>query len=73
MAGDAHALARDELILVLTVYTCYTTGIGAADGSTLVDANLIGVNDFVTNKTVLIMAGASIYETKEATVFNPVT
>ncbi|MBA7578826.1 hypothetical protein ES708_20692 [subsurface metagenome] len=73
MAGKGHALARDELIRVLTVYTGATTGIGAADGSTLVDSNLIGVNDFVTNKTILIMSGNARYETKQAIVFNPVT
>lgn len=73
MAGKGHALARDELIRVLTAYTGTTTGIGAADGSSLVDSNLIGVNDFVTNKTILIMSGVAQYETKQATVFNPAT
>ena len=73
MAGDAHALARDELIRILSVYTGTTTGDGAADGSTLIDSGLIGVNDFVTDKTILIMSGDAIYETKQATVFNPVT
>jgi len=73
MAGKGHALARDELIRVLTVYTGTTTGIGAADGSTLVDSGLIGVNDFVTSKTILIMAGNAIYETKEVVVFDDVT
>ncbi|GAH84543.1 unnamed protein product, partial [marine sediment metagenome] len=73
MAGKGHALARDELIRVLTVYTGYTTANGAADGSTLLDSGLIGVNDFITNKTILIMSGAARHETKEATVFNPIT
>lgn len=73
MAGKGHALARDELIRVLTVYVGTTTGLGAADGSTLIDSGLIGVNDFVTNKTILIMSGDAIKETKAATVFNPAT
>ena len=73
MAGKGHALARDELIRVLTVYTGFTTTNGAAGGSTLLDSRLIGVNDFVTSKTILIMSGAARYETKEATVFDPLT
>lgn len=73
MQNRAHALARAELIRVLTAYTGITTAAGAADGSTLEDSNLIGVNDFVTNKTILIMSGDANYETKEATIFNPLT
>lgn len=73
MPGKGHALSRDELIRVLTVYTGTTTGLGAADGSTLVDSALIGVNDFVTNKTILIMSGDAINETKQAIVFDDTT
>ena len=73
MTGKGHALARDELIRVLTVYTGFTTTAGAADGSTLLDSKLIGVNDFITNKTILIMSAAARYETKQATVFDDIT
>jgi len=73
MAGKGHALARDELIRVLTSYQGVTTGIGAADGSSLVDSALIGANDYITNKTILIMSGDAFNETKQATVFNPAT
>ncbi|MBA7681801.1 hypothetical protein ES703_90141 [subsurface metagenome] len=73
MAGKGHALARDELIRVLTVFQGVTTGLGAADGSTLVDSALIGVNDYITNKTILIMSGDAINETRQATVFAPAT
>jgi len=73
MAGKGHALARDELIRVLTVHTGTTTSNGAAGGSSLIDSSLIGINDFVTHKTILIMSGDARYETKSATAFNPAT
>lgn len=73
MASKGHALSRDELVRVLTVYQGVTTAPGAADGSTLIDSGLIGVNDYVTDKTILIMSGAARNETAMAAVFNPVT
>ena len=55
---DKHyALARAAILAALTAYTGITTADGAGDGSTLVDANLIGVNDFISNKTILIGSG----------------
>jgi len=73
MVSRGHALSRDELIRVLTVYQGVATANGAADGSTLIDSGLIGVNDYVTSKTILIMSGAARNETAMATVFNAVT
>lgn len=73
MASKGHALSRDELVRVLTVYQGVTTANGAADGSTLIDSGLIGVNDYVTDKTILIMSGAARNETAMAAVFNAVT
>lgn len=73
MVSEGHALARDELIRVLTAYKGTATADGAADGSTLIDSGLIGVNDYVTSKTILIMSGDAINETTMATVFNPAT
>lgn len=73
MENRGHALSRYELIRVLTAYIGVATANGAAGGTTLVDSNLIGVNDFVTNKTILIMAGDAEYETKEATAFDNTT
>jgi len=73
MVSEGHALARDELIRVLTAYKGTATADGAADGSTLIDSGLIGVNDYVTSKTILIMSGDAINETAMATVFNPAT
>ncbi len=69
----AHALSRDELIAALTVYSGTTSGDGAAGGTTLVDAALIGATDYVTGKTVIFIDGDCIYETREATAFAPLT
>lgn len=68
-----HALARDAILAALTAYTGITTADGAGDGSTLVDANLIGANDFISNKTILIGSGDSDREDSGASSFAPLT
>jgi hypothetical protein len=73
MENLAHALARDELIRALTAYSGVATADGAADGSTIVDSNLIGVNDFISKKAVLVMSGPAAREDKGAASFNNVT
>jgi len=57
VTSRGYALSRYELVRVLTAYQGITTADGAADGSTLIDSTLIGRNDFVTGKTILIMFG----------------
>lgn len=53
-----HALAREAILAALTAYTGITTADGATPANnTLIDANLIGRNDFVSNKTILIGSG----------------
>ncbi len=62
--NKAHALARDELIRVLTAYTGITTGNGLVDGTTLVDAKLTDnpsiSAEAIPEKTILIMSGDAI-------------
>ncbi len=70
MVNRAHAFARDELVRTLTSYTGITTADGAADGTTLIDSNLIGRNDFITEKTILIMSGPAKDEDKGAHAFD---
>lgn len=73
---DRHfALAREEIIEALTAYTGITTADGAAPGNnTLIDSNLIGRNDFITGKTILIGAGYDAsYEDKGAQSFDNLT
>ena len=64
-----YALARAELIRALTAYSGITTADGAADGTTLVDSNLINRNDFISEKTILIMSGDAKDEDKGALSF----
>jgi len=73
MMNRGHALSRDELIRALTAYSGITTADGAPGGTTLIDANLIGRNDFITEKSILIMSGPAAYEDKGASSFNPLT
>jgi len=70
MTSKAHALSRDALIRTLTAYSGITTADGAADGTTLIDSNLIGRNNFITEKTILIMSGAAKDEDKGAIDFD---
>ena len=73
MTSFGHALARAELIRVLTAYSGITTADGAGDGSTLIDTNLIGRNDFVAGKVILIMSGTARDEDRGALSFVPGT
>ena len=71
---DKHAaLEREEIIALLTAYTGITTTDGATPGNnTLVDSLLIGKNDFITGKTILIGPGVTASsEDKVASSFNP--
>ena len=70
MTSMGYALARAELIRALTAYSGITTSDGAGDGTTLIDANLIDKNDFITEKTILILSGDAAYEDKGAASFN---
>ena len=73
---DRHlALAREEIIEALTAYTGITTADGATPGNnTLIDSLLIGRNDFITGKTILIGAGYDAsYEDKGAQSFDNAT
>ncbi|MBA7677791.1 hypothetical protein ES703_86055 [subsurface metagenome] len=70
MVNRAHAFAREELVRALTAYTGITTVDGAVDGTTMIDSNLVGRNDFLTEHTVLIMSGPARDETEGVLSFN---
>lgn len=71
MVSKAHALAREALVRALTAYSGITTADGAFDGTaTLIDSNLIGRNDFISEKTILIESGDARDEDKGATAFD---
>jgi len=73
MTSKAFALSREELIRTLTAYSGITTADGAGDGTTLIDSNLIGRNDFVSEKTILILSGDAQDEDEGAASFDNVT
>ncbi len=73
MVSKAHALSREELIRTLTAYSGITTADGAVDGTTLIDSNLVGRNDFISEKTILILSGDAKDEDKGAASFAPLT
>lgn len=70
MVNKGYALARQELIKTLAVYTGVTSSDGEEDGKTLVDSNLIGRNDFITGKTIIIITGDARDEDKVANAFD---
>jgi len=73
MTSKGYALARAALIRTLTAYSGITTADGLANGTTLEDSNLINRNDFIKEKTILIMSGAAKDEDKGALSFVPAT
>jgi len=73
MPNSGYALAREQLIKALTCWSGTTTSDGAADGSNLVDSTLIGKNDFLTGKSIIIMSGSAQYETKGIGSFSSTT
>ena len=70
MENRGHALAREELVRTLAAYSGTTTADGSSDKNTLIDSALIGKNDFLTGKSVLIMSGDAQYETAGITDFD---
>jgi hypothetical protein len=73
LRNTAHPLSRDELVGSIAPYKGYATSDGAAAGASIIDAELISSNDFITGKTVLIMSGPCFRETKTAGTFDPIT
>lgn len=73
MVNKGYALSRHELIRTLTAYSGITTDDGNIGGTTLRDRNLIGRNDFITEKTILLMSGDAQDEDKGAAGFAPLT
>jgi hypothetical protein len=69
-----HALAREAILAALTAYTGITTADGLPpDGTTIIDTNLIGANDFISNKTILIGSGDANKEDRGAVSFDNTT
>ena len=71
MVNKAVAISREKLEDTLVTWDSITTADGAVGCTSLIDAGLIGKNDFVTNQvTVLILGGLSNLEKQVAATFN---
>ena len=74
MANEHHALAREAILAALTTFTGITTADGATPANnTLVCAALIGRNDFISNKSILIGSGDADGESSGVSSFAPLT
>lgn len=69
----AHPLSRDQMVTTLDAYDGFTTADGAAAKNSVIDAKLIGANDYITGRSVLILEGNAINEIQPVTGFNSVT
>lgn len=67
-----RALDRDTILRALSSFYGITTDDGNPGGTTLVCSTLIGSNDFISNKTILLQSGLAILEDSGAAAFNPV-
>lgn len=68
-----HALDRDVILRAISSFYGITTADGNTDGTTLICQVLIGVNDFIKNKIILLDSGAHSGESGWATSFDPLT
>lgn len=55
------------------VYRGITTAVGNIGGTTLICASLVGSNDFLTGKTVLLKSGTAVNESHTVSAFNNLT
>ena len=67
------ALDRDPILRALSPFHGITTADGDPAGTTIICSTLIGSNDFITNKAILLQSGPAIFENGGATGFNPLT
>ena len=72
MQNFHQALDRDAILRALSSFYGITTADGNIGGTTLFCSALIGSNDFITDKTILLESGLAIFEDSGATAFNPV-
>jgi hypothetical protein len=73
MVRESYPLAREELVRTLTSRRGVTTADGSASNNTLIDSQLIGKNDFLTGKSILILDGDAQYETSGISSFDTST
>jgi hypothetical protein len=73
MVSEGHAFGTEELLKAISIFQGYTSADGNAGGTTLFCASLIGSNDYLTGKTIVLAAGNALYEDTAISSYNPVT
>ena len=74
MQGNLHhSLDRDPIFRALSSFYGITTADGLAGGTTLVCSILIGSNDFITDKAILLQSGLASFEDAGSIGFDPAT
>ena len=75
MVDKHYALAREAILEALSSFSGVTTADGATPGNnTLIDSNLIGKNDFLSGKAILIGSGVdAAWEDKGIDSFDNLT
>jgi len=72
-SNSHNALDRDVILRALSCFFGVTTADGNVGGTTLICNALIGLNDFLTNKAIIIQSGNKIFQDSGVTGFNNVT
>jgi hypothetical protein len=73
VASTASHLSLQELLGSIVAFEGVTSTDGAVGKTSLIDAQLISTNDWVTGKSVVILDGLAAHEDKLATAFNIAT
>jgi hypothetical protein len=69
-SGKSESLSLQELLRSLIAKEGVTTAAGAVGKTSLIDTALIGVNDYLTGKTVVLLTDVAAKEDKVITGFN---
>jgi len=67
-----HALDRDPILRAISSFYGITTADGNVGGTTLICSMLIGSNDFISDKCILLESGLALFEDSGAITFNNV-
>jgi hypothetical protein len=71
--NKAIPLSRTEVLKAVRASSGYTTQDGNALGTSLIDTTLIGSNDFLTGRSIMILSGACALEMQTCSGFNAYT
>lgn len=70
---NSYPLSKLNVPTQLAVWSGMTSAAGAALGTSIIDAALIGSQDFLAGKSILILSGTAQFEVRNVSSFNNVT